>query len=51
MSENKIDRKLIAELAAGEEKRLEESTPKSYELFKRAKENPDTKPPTRDIDL
>jgi len=36
MSENKIDRKLIAELAAGEEKRLEESTPKSYELFKRA---------------
>jgi len=36
MSENKIDRKLIAELAAGEEKRLEESTPKSYELYKRA---------------
>lgn len=32
----KIDRKLIAELMAREEKRLEESTPRSYELFKRA---------------
>ena len=29
MSENKVDRKLIAELTAAEEKRLEDSTPKS----------------------
>jgi glutamate-1-semialdehyde 2,1-aminomutase len=32
----KVDRKRIAELMEREEKRLEESTPKSYELFKRA---------------
>ena len=31
-----IDRKRIAELAKREEKRLEDETPKSYELFKRA---------------
>jgi glutamate-1-semialdehyde 2,1-aminomutase len=31
-----IDRKRVAELAAREEKRLEDATPKSYELFKRA---------------
>ena len=36
MSENKVDRKLIAELTAAEEKRLEDSTPKSYELYQRA---------------
>jgi glutamate-1-semialdehyde 2,1-aminomutase len=36
MSETKIDRKLIAELSAAEEKRLEDSTPKSYELYQRA---------------
>ncbi len=32
----KVDRKRIAELVEREEKRLEDSTPKSYELFKRA---------------
>jgi glutamate-1-semialdehyde 2,1-aminomutase len=32
----RVDRKRIAELMEREEKRLEESTPKSYELFKRA---------------
>lgn len=31
-----IDRRRIAELSEREEKRLEESTPKSYELYKRA---------------
>ncbi len=32
----KVDRKRIAELVEREEKRLEDATPKSYELFKRA---------------
>ena len=32
----KVERKRIAELVEREEKRLEDSTPKSYELFKRA---------------
>jgi len=32
----KVDRKRIAELTEREEKRLEDATPKSYELFKRA---------------
>ena len=36
MAANQIDRQLIAELSAGEEKRLEDSTPKSYELYRRA---------------
>jgi glutamate-1-semialdehyde 2,1-aminomutase len=36
MPETMIDRKLIAELGEREEKRLEESTPKSYELYRRA---------------
>jgi glutamate-1-semialdehyde 2,1-aminomutase len=36
MAASQIDRQLIADLTAGEEKRLEESTPKSYELYKRA---------------
>ncbi len=36
MPETLIDRKLIAELTEREEKRLEESTPKSYELYQRA---------------
>ena len=36
MPETLIDRKLIAELTEREEKRLEDSTPKSYELYKRA---------------
>jgi glutamate-1-semialdehyde 2,1-aminomutase len=36
MPETIIDRKLIAELSEREEKRLEESTPKSYELYQRA---------------
>jgi len=36
MAENTIDRKLIADLTAAEEKRLEDSTPKSYALYQRA---------------
>jgi glutamate-1-semialdehyde 2,1-aminomutase len=36
MAANQIDRQLIAELSAGEEKRLEDSTPRSYELYQRA---------------
>ena len=32
----KVDRKRIAELVEREEKRLEDATPKSYELFRRA---------------
>jgi len=36
MLDTKVDPKLIAELSEREEKRLEESTPKSYELYKRA---------------
>jgi glutamate-1-semialdehyde 2,1-aminomutase len=35
-SHAKIDRKLVAELMAREEKRLEDDTPKSREMFKRA---------------
>jgi hypothetical protein len=35
-SPTKIDRKLVAELMAREEKRLEDETPKSHEMFKRA---------------
>ena len=36
MTATKVDPKLIAELMDKEEKRLEESTPKSYELYQRA---------------
>ena len=36
MAECVPNRKLIAELTANEEKRLEDATPKSYELYKRA---------------
>ena len=36
MADSRIDPKLIAELSAREEKRLEEATPKSHELYKRA---------------
>ncbi len=36
MPDTMIDRELIAELTEREEKRLEESTPKSYELYQRA---------------
>jgi hypothetical protein len=32
----RIDRKRVAELMVREEKRLEDETPKSYEMFKRA---------------
>jgi len=36
MAANQIDRKLIAELSAREEKQLEEQSPKSYEMYQRA---------------
>ena len=36
MPDTMIDRKLVAELMEREEKRLEQSTPKSYELYQRA---------------
>ena len=36
MPDTMIDRKLVAELTEREEKRLEKSTPKSYELYQRA---------------
>ena len=36
MPDTMIDRRLIAELTEKEEKRLEDSTPKSYELYQRA---------------
>jgi glutamate-1-semialdehyde 2,1-aminomutase len=36
MPETMIDRRLIAELTEREEKRLEESTPKSFEMYRRA---------------
>ena len=36
MQDSKVDPKLVAELSAREEKRLEENSPKSYEMFQRA---------------
>ena len=36
MAATTIDRKLIADLTAREEKKLEEQSPKSYEMFQRA---------------
>ncbi len=39
MQDTKVDPKLVAELTEREEKRLEDSTPKSYELFKRASQH------------
>ncbi|MEI6725293.1 MAG: aspartate aminotransferase family protein [Actinomycetes bacterium] len=36
MQDSKVDPKLVAELSAREEKRLEDNSPKSYEMFQRA---------------
>jgi len=36
MQDSKVDPKLVAELSAREEKRLEDDSPKSYEMFQRA---------------
>ncbi|MEI6449328.1 MAG: aspartate aminotransferase family protein [Actinomycetes bacterium] len=36
MAANQIDRQLIADLSAREEKQLEEQSPKSYEMYRRA---------------